>query len=271
MRKWLYCTLVCAGLMLGSAGTKADNNTGGVADKSSAEYIAGIYKKINFCREGKLDQLVFEQAYRGYINLKNAGKLNSDKEIITVCDYSLSANTHRMWVIDLRNNKILYNTYVAHGQGSGEEFATAFSNTENSHQSSVGFYVTGETYLGEHGTSLRLHGMDNRYNDAAYDRGIVLHGADYVCDNFIAGNKRLGRSWGCPAVGAALAPELIDLLKDGTCLFIYYPSKKYLSSSFWLNKKIKALPDNSADSKFMLQTAAQPDGTEVSQLLNVNR
>lgn len=206
-------------------------------------YISHLYKKVDFGKSEKPSAELFSMAMRGYLNLKNAGKLNEDKQVLTIADFTKSSNENRLWIIDLRHNKLVMHTYVAHGQGSGEEFATDFSNTENSHQSSIGFYVTGETYNGEHGTSLRLNGMDNGYNSAALDRGIVVHGADYVCKDFIAGNQRLGRSWGCPAVNQKLAPGIINMIKDGTCLFIYYPQKSYLKTAYWLNKKIDRVPE----------------------------
>jgi hypothetical protein len=246
----------------------ADNSV--ITTQTSSEYIAGVYKKINFCRDGKLNPIVFEYAYRGYINLKSANKLNNEREIISVCDFSLSSNVYRLWIIDLKKNKILFNTYVAHGQGSGEEYATAFSNIDNSHQSSLGFYVTGETYIGDHGLSLYLHGQDQKYNTAAYDRSIVLHGADYVSSDFIQGNQRLGRSWGCPAVAEELAPEIINTIKDGTCLFIYAPHKKYLASSYWLNKKENKLKDKMLQQRFELATPQQPEGDETKQLVGSN-
>lgn len=205
-------------------------------------YISGVYNEIDFGTGDKLSPEIFRLAMKGYLNLKDAGKLSSDKQILTVADFTRSSNQNRLWIIDLKTNKVVMHTYVAHGQGSGDEFATAFSNTENSHQSSIGFYVTGETYLGEHGTSLRLNGMDNGYNSAALDRGIVVHGADYVCKDFISGNQRLGRSWGCPAVNSKLAPGIINTIKGGTCLFVYYPQKNYLKTAYWLNKKVDNVP-----------------------------
>ena len=222
----------------------AEPTSGNMAATASGvdKYISGIYEKIDFPKNGQLSLEIFNMAMRGYINLKNAGKLNEDRQVLTVADFTKSANDYRLWIIDLKKNKVLMHTYVAHGQGSGEEFANAFSNTENSHQSSIGFYVTGDTYMGEHGTSLRLIGMDNGYNSAALDRGIVIHGADYVCKDFINGNQRLGRSWGCPAVDQRLAPNIINTIKDGTCLFIYYPQKSYLKTAYWLNKKVDNMP-----------------------------
>ena len=217
----------------------------------SSEYISGIYNKIDFGKSEKPSEEIFKLAMHGYLNLKNAGKLNENKQILSIVDFTKSSNVDRLWIIDMKANKLLLNTYVAHGQGSGEEFATSFSNTENSHQSSLGFYVTGDTYVGEHGTSLRLNGMDNGFNSAALDRGIVVHGAEYVCKDFIGGNQRLGRSWGCPAVSQKLAPTVINTLKEGTCLFIYYPQKAYLKTAYWLNKKIDNLPEQFDNAEFL--------------------
>ena len=255
----LFCTI----------DAKADNKpeNSNTSAQSATEYVSGIYNKINFCREARLNPAVFETAYRGYTNLRAAGKLNTGNEIISIADYSLSSNTKRLWIIDLHSKKVLLNTYVAHGQGTGEEFATAFSNRENSHQSSLGFYVTGQTYMGEHGLSLHLHGMDNGYNSAAYQRAVVLHGAAYVSEDFIKSNQRLGRSWGCPAVATELSAQIIKTVKDGTCLFIYHPDKKYLASSYWLHKKGNKLQDEMYQNQFQLSIPQQPDGNESKQLV----
>lgn len=229
----------------------SDPITTHMAASETDAYIARIYKKIDFGKHESPSAEVFKMAMQGYLNLKNAGKLNDDRQVLSIADFTKSANDHRLWIIDLKTNKLLTYTYVAHGQGSGEEYATAFSNKENSHQSSIGFYVTGETYVGEHGTSLRLHGMDKGYNSAALDRGIVVHAADYVCKDFIAGNQRLGRSWGCPALNPKLAPGIINTIKDGTCLFIYYPKKAYLKTAYWLNKKVDHLPETFMDMELL--------------------
>jgi L,D-transpeptidase catalytic domain len=207
-------------------------------------YISRVYQQIDFGKGTHISFEAFDKAYRGYINLKNAGKLNPEHDILSICDFSLPSTENRLWIIDLQQKKVIYNTYVAHGQGSGDDMATSFSNRGNSHQSSLGFYVTGETYEGEHGTSLRLAGMDQGFNDAAFDRGIVVHGAEYVCDKFVCSNSRLGRSWGCPAVPAPLSLPIINTIKDGTCLYIYYPDTKYMSSAYWVNKKPAYLPEN---------------------------
>ncbi len=153
---------------------------------------------------------------------------------LTICDFSKSSNTKRLWVIDTDKKEILFNSLVAHGMGTGEEFAEKFSNTDSSHQSSLGFYVTETTYNGNNGYSLRLLGMDKGFNDAALSRAIVMHGADYVSENFAKQHKRIGRSWGCPAVPRDLAEPIINTIKAQNVLFIYYPDEQYLASSEWL-------------------------------------
>lgn len=223
----------------------------------ATDNIRKVYEQIDFSSKTAMDFDVFEKAYQGYAALKHEGKLSDNKDILTVCDMSKSSKEYRLWVIDMTSKKVLINDYVAHGQGSGDEFATQFSNRNNSHQSSLGFYVTGDTYIGGHGLSLRLHGMDKGYNNAAYERAIVVHGARYVCDDFVAGQGRLGRSWGCPAVSEKISAKLIETIKDGTCMFIYYPHQKYLQASYWLNRK----PDYSSD--FILASAGNADTSVV--------
>lgn len=206
-------------------------------------YISALYNQIDFADHNRLSYVVFNKALHGYINLRNAGKIPNLKEVISICDFNQPSTVNRLWVIDLTEKKVLFNTYVAHGQNTGDDCAMTFSNKINSHQSSIGFYVTANSYIGDHGLSLRLEGMDKGFNDAAFKRDIVIHGADYVSDAFICENQRLGRSWGCPAVPVELAEPIVNTIKDGTCLFIYYPEPKYLCSARWLNKKPASLPD----------------------------
>ena len=164
----------------------------------------------------------FTKAFEGYFELKEQGFF--EKEILTIIDYSLSSNENRLWVIDLKNNTILFQSLVAHGRNSGEEYAHIFSNTPESYKSSLGFFETGETYFGKHGYSLRLDGLEKAQNSNARDRAIVVHGADYVSEEFINQNGRLGRSLGCFALPQDLKKEVIDLIKDKSCLFAYYPA-----------------------------------------------
>lgn len=175
----------------------------------------------------------FKEALKGFYLLKEKGLVQ--KDILTLVDFSLSSNVKRLWVIDLGTNTILYNSLVAHGRNTGEEFANSFSNANSSFKSSLGFYVTGETYNGKHGMSLKLDGQEKGVNDNARMRGVVMHAADYVSNSFIKFHKRLGRSQGCPAIPAELLKDIVGTIKNKSCLFIYHPSrnaKEILASAF---------------------------------------
>jgi hypothetical protein len=171
----------------------------------------------------------FQYGIEGFYRLKEQGKVK--KNILTLIDLSISANAKRMWIIDMDSYTVLYQTLVSHGRNSGEEYAVKFSNKPESYQSSLGFYATAETYQGKHGLSLRLDGLERGINDKARDRAIVIHGADYVSERFIQQNKRLGRSQGCPALPQELTQEIIELIKDQSCLFIYHPNRNYIQQS----------------------------------------
>jgi hypothetical protein len=153
---------------------------------------------------------------------------------LTVIDYSKPSTEPRLWVFDLRSKELVYKELVAHGQGSGANMATKFSNTDESHQTSLGLFVGRETYIGKHGYSLRLDGLDKGINDRARERAIVVHGAPYVSEAFVKANGRLGRSWGCPAVSPAVAKPLIDRVKGGGLVFSYYPDAEWLKTSKYL-------------------------------------
>lgn len=204
------------------------------SDNSEITKTTQIFSSIDFTNSEKLDEKVFNEAFKGFEKLKLAGKLPTESYLLTIADFSKSSNTKRLWVIDLENKKVLFNSLVAHGMGTGDEFAEHFSNTDSSHQSSLGFYITEETYTGNNGYSMRLIGMDKGFNDAALKRAIVMHGADYVSETFAKKHKRIGRSWGCPAVSRNLAEPIINTIKNKNCLFIYYPDENYLNSSEWL-------------------------------------
>lgn len=206
-------------------------------------YINEVYVKSNL-RTANLALPVFEKALIGFLNLKLTNNLNNNKNVLTVIDFTKSSTQKRMWIIDIEKKKLLLNTYVAHGQGSGFDLANVFSNKEESHQSSLGFYVTNETYFGKHGLSLRLDGFDRGINDKARERAIVVHGANYVSESFIKQTGRLGRSYGCPAVPIELTDKVINLIKDKTCLFINGNQENYksklLNQAKVLNKGFKA-------------------------------
>jgi len=165
----------------------------------------------------------------GFFNLKASHNIR--KNILTIIDLSISSRFKRMWIIDMNEMKVLHTSLVAHGRNSGDEFATQFSNSPSSYQSSLGFYLTGNTYVGAHGLSLYLDGVEPGINDNARSRAIVMHGADYVSDDFVQRYGRLGRSFGCPSIPVEGHEEIIKMLSDRTCLYIYYPDEKYQSSS----------------------------------------
>jgi hypothetical protein len=177
----------------------------------------------------QLSQELYNLALHGYQKLATGNKLS--KKLLTIVDYSKPSTEKRLFIIDMVSNKVVLFTLVAHGQNSGVKIATSFSNTDASHQSSLGFFITGSTYNGSNGYSLRLKGLEPRINDKAESRAIVMHGAPYVSEEVIRNTGRLGRSWGCPAVSQKEHKQIIDMVKGGSCLFIYAPQKQYLASS----------------------------------------
>jgi hypothetical protein len=182
-----------------------------------------------------LGRTVFDLAIKGLKKLDSNGKLQNPN-IVTIADYSQSSNKKRLYVIDLKNKKLLFNTFVAHGRNTGAEFARFFSNVEGSLKSSLGFYITEHPIIGSHtGYSLLINGVEKGFNDNALKRAIIIHGADYASEDYIRKNGRLGRSWGCPALPANLNKLIIECIKGGTCLFVYNPDKEYIGSSSLLN------------------------------------
>lgn len=171
----------------------------------------------------------FFAAFQGYEQLKSQGRIGN--EILTVIDFSLSSTEERMWVIDMKTQKVILQSLVAHGRNSGMEFATNFSNVSESYKSSLGFYLTGEVYQGKHGTSLRLDGIEHGINDNARNRAVVIHGADYVNKKLGKSQGYIGRSQGCPAVPYEIHKQLIETIKDKSCIFIYHPSRNYVDKS----------------------------------------
>lgn len=200
---------------------------------SSTDVIADLYNSINLQQAG-LSEEAFAYAWKGYQYLLDNKKITRTG-YLTICDFSQSSKQKRLYIIDVANNKLVINTYVAHGKNSGSEYATQFSNRPESLQSSLGFYVTSNTYIGEHGLSLRINGVDPGYNDNALERSIVIHGAAYVDGARVKAGMYMGRSWGCPAVPEKESATIITTIKNGSCLFIYHPSKNYLLHSKILN------------------------------------
>jgi hypothetical protein len=194
-------------------------------------YVQNIYSRIN---DPDLNFEAFNQALRGYKLLMDKNILNNNF-ILTIIDYSKPSNTERFFVIDINSGKMLYKSLVAHGRNSGLKYASSFSNKKYSYKSSIGFFLTGETYYGKHGFSLRLNGLEKDINDNALERAIVIHSASYVTEEYIKKYGRLGRSHGCPALPVFNYENIVDTIKNKTCLFIYYPDKKYMSNSEFVN------------------------------------
>jgi len=194
-----------------------------INEPTTESKIAVAYSNLHSNKYDLPKSESFAEALKGYYLLKQKGLIK--KEILTLIDFSLSSNTKRLWVINLVTGDILINSLVAHGQNTGQEYASNFSNASESYKSSLGFYATGETYNGKHGMSLRLDGLEKGVNDNARSRGVVMHAANYVSNSFIKNNHRLGRSQGCPAVPVELSKEIISMIKDKSCFFIYHPSR----------------------------------------------
>ncbi len=199
-----------------------------------------LYNLIGLNNSG-LEKEAFLGAFKGYHYL--AGKdLIKKKNILTICDYSQSSNKKRLYVIDLLNNTILFNTYVSHGKNSGGEFATSFSNINNSNKSSLGFMVTDDTYSGAAGLSLRFNGMEAGINDHVRSRHIVIHGSRFVNENVMQSRGTIGRSLGCPAIPFDVRNKIIDTIKGGSCFYVYNPDPWYTHSSPILNATLDYSP-----------------------------
>jgi hypothetical protein len=225
----IFISYATSNLFSSEAKTETRKDVASVIKTNAESNEEVVYHNLNAndCTLPKMES--FTEALKGFYLLKEKGLVR--KNILTLIDFSMSSNSKRLWVIDLTTNTILYNSLVAHGRNTGNEFATSFSNSAESFKSSLGFYATGEIYSGKHGKSLRLDGLEKGVNSNARDRAIVIHGADYVSSSFIQNNKRLGRSLGCPALPMNLSSEIIQTIKDKSCLFIYYPSNSYKVAS----------------------------------------
>jgi hypothetical protein len=211
------------------------------------QYVSNVYRTAHL-QESGLDLGVFQKAFTGFLNLKIANKLPQNSSILTVVDLSKPSHEKRMWIVDIATKALLLNTWVAHGQGSGDDIASHFSNNNESHQSSLGFYLTDDIYFGKHGRSLRLDGMDEGFNSGARSRDIVVHAAPYVSQQNINVQGRIGRSFGCPAVSPEVSDLVINTIKGKTVLFINGNDSSYTSK--YLNDenlpKTLFMPDSSA-------------------------
>jgi hypothetical protein len=204
-------------------------NTSAVEAVSAQAYIQQICKE----KFPSLNTEAFVYALSGYYKLKESGTINKQR-YLTIVDFSKPSHMERLYVIDIQNMKLVHKSLVAHGKNSGEIYAENFSNEHESYKSSLGFYLTAETYIGKNGFSLKLDGLEDGYNSEARERGVVIHAADYVSHDYINSNGRLGRSQGCPALPDELNEKIIHTIKGGTVLFIYSPNYNYLKHSKFL-------------------------------------
>lgn len=222
----IYILLISINLLFNSC-CLDNENPNNIVDTNLQNKIENIYKKAEL--KGIIDFDVFKMAMKGYYQLSP-----KKKNIITIIDYSKPSTQKRFFVIDVEENKLIYNCLTAHGRNSGNNYATKFSNVSGSKTSSIGFFITAETYYGKHGYSLKLDGLEKNINDNARQRAIVIHAANYVSQNFINKHGRLGRSWGCPALPPKLSKEIIDTIKNGSILFVYGNDKEYLNKSLYI-------------------------------------
>ncbi len=203
------------------------------AKNNFEQFVSALYQKAN---DSTLSYPSFEQGVIGYLNMLKRNEIKHDR-YLTIIDFSKPSTEERLYIFDACTQELVFSTIVAHGQKSGELYANKFSNTENSHQSSIGFYVTTKTYTSsKYDLALRLDGKEYT-NSHASSRGIVMHGANYASYDYIYKYGRLGRSFGCPALPYEYSKRVINMIKGGTCLYIYYPSQSYQRHSKYLNRK----------------------------------
>lgn len=205
------------------------------SNRETAGTQAWLNREIQLinAQANNLDPKVLRLSLNAYLKARQKGL--DEKQLLTIIDYSKPSTERRLWVVDLKRAKVLFNTWVTHGKNSGNVNATSFSNQPGSLKSSIGvFLTTRETYVGDNGYSLRMQGLEHGINDNAYRRDIVFHGAWYAAGNIIKKYGLLGRSWGCPAVSEDTARPLIDTIKDNTLVIAYYPDRYWLRSSTFL-------------------------------------
>ena len=193
-----------------------------------------LYEAIDL-QKYELSFDAFRYGMTGYLSLLRDGKLNN-KGLLTIIDFTKSSNLKRFYTIDLINLAVKFHTYVSHGKNTGDVMAKSFSNTVHSNQSSLGFYVTAETYVGSKGYSLKLDGVEKGFNDKMRERAVVMHDAEYVSEYWITKYGRLGRSQGCPALPKGVGKKVIDTIKNRTAIFAYYNDSSYLDTSAYLNE-----------------------------------
>ena len=231
-------TLIIAALAflpIGTLDAREKSVVPSASPAGSASSVGSGFSRIGWSSSslGSINTNVFGLALRAANCAVRSGAV-ANPSTLTVIDYSKPSTEKRLWVFDLRSHEMVYEELVAHGQGSGGNVPTLFSNDPETHRTSLGLFRTADTYVGKNGYSLRLDGLDPGFNDHARERAIVMHGAPYVSAEFAQAQGRLGRSWGCPALEADVAREVIDRVKGGGLIFAYYPDQQWLNASQFL-------------------------------------
>lgn len=234
----------------------------GFSSETFEDSLAHLYDAIELHKKG-LSYEAFRYAMIGFYTLRDDGRIN-EKNIISIIDFTKASTQQRFYTIDLDRKKIIYHSLVSHGKNTGENVARSFSNAVHSNQSSLGFYITGETYVGSKGYSLKLDGIESGINDKMRERAVVMHEADYVSEYWIKKFGRLGRSQGCPALPKTISRDVINTIKNRTVVFAYFNDDNYLARSNYLNVDalLARIPNES-----VLSTPAVP--VDAAELLNI--
>ena len=240
MKKLIFLCMICFSVFTSMAPVSVADNNGdkkfgsllpSVADEGEgvAPWIDSMYGVFNLDSLG-LNKTAFFYACKGYQFLQNNGKLKKS-ELLTICDYTQNSSQKRLYVLDMQHGIVLFNTYVSHGKNSGSAYATSFSNKTDSHKSSLGFMITGDTYIGKAGYSMYFDGMETGVNSNVRSRAIVMHGSNYVTGDRADNGTMMGRSYGCPAVPYKEHRKIIDAIKGGSCFFAFADDKWYATTS----------------------------------------
>ena len=224
----IIITLISLAILTSSMTSSATN----ASHRSKQSFDVAAETKHLGQKAPRLNRHVLQLALAAYKKASIRGAVK--KQVLTVIDYSLPSSKQRMWIFDVNHDKLLYNTYVAHGQNSGMNTPSHFSNIMSSKQTSLGTFVTRDTYMGSKGYSLNLQGLEKGFNDNAYNRRVVIHGAWYVEPKFIQKTGHAGRSWGCPSIAQTMAKPVINTIKGGSVVFAYYPDRNYLTHSSYV-------------------------------------
>lgn len=238
-KKYILPFIVLTSLFSLKVSSIGKKSTGVIAASSAPAAISAtqmLYDQLSLDSLG-LSREVYQYALNGYEHLLKEGKLLNN-DILSIVDFSLPSTEKRLFVIDLGSGQLLFNSLVSHGRNSGKEMATNFSNAPESFKTSLGFYITGKTYRGAHGYSLKLEGEELGINDNAMERGIVMHAANYVDEKVARMQGYIGRSLGCPAVPTKLHKKIIGKIQNGSCLFMYGPDQKYITASKMIQQAV---------------------------------